>query len=109
MLVISGDNIFVTKADDFLLHIDIVMQDEEIYEFQEEDELKFKLFKKPKSELNNPPILEKDFDISTQEVTISSDDTKFLSGSEYYYACKLYSTEYGKNTVLEGKLYFTYD
>ena len=109
MLVISGDNIFVTKADDFSLHIEIIMQDGEIYEIQDTDKITFKLFTKPKNELNNPPIFQKDFDNKSKEVEILSDDTKFLKGDKYYYVCKLYSNEYGKNTILEGQLYFTYD
>ncbi|MBQ7276625.1 MAG: hypothetical protein IJS58_05170 [Bacilli bacterium] len=109
MLVISGDNISVTKADDFWLHLEIVMQDGELYELQEEDKIYFKLFKKPKNELNNPPVFKQTFDNNMQEVAISGEDTKFLKDNQYYYTCELQSAEYGKNTVVEGKLYFTYD
>ena len=93
MLVISGDNISVTKADDFWLHLEIVMQDGELYELQEEDKIYFKLFKKPKNELNNPPVFKQIFDNNMQEVAISGEDTKFLKDNQYYYTCELQSAE----------------
>lgn len=108
MLVISGDTITVTKGDDFWLHLEIVMQDGKLYELNDSDKLYFQIFKKSKNELNNPPIIKLEFDKDLKEVAISGKDTKFLSNNKYYYTCVLESEKYGKNTVTEGLLFFTY-
>ena len=61
MLVVSGDTITVTRADDFMLHIDIMMQDGVLYDLQEGDTLTFNLYKQPSKLLDNPPIFSKPF------------------------------------------------
>lgn len=106
MLVVSNDTITVTRADDFMLHIDIMMQDGVLYDLKEGDKLTFYLYKKPSKLLNNPPIFSKEF--IEGEVNILSIETQFLIDDKYYYACVLESVEFGTNTVLEGKLYLTY-
>lgn len=73
MIVISGDTITVTRADDFTLHLDIMMQDGVIYNLKEGDTLVFYLYKKPSKLLDNPPIFSKPF--IDGEVKITSDET----------------------------------
>lgn len=114
MLVVSGDTITATRADDFMLHIDIIMQDGEIYDIDNSsdgaDILTFYLYKKPSKLKDNPPVFKRDFQKTEfgNEVSINSSDTQFLSGNKYYYACVLDSVKYGRNTVSEGELYLTY-
>lgn len=83
---VDGDNISLTRGDTLILNIQIV-RNNEAYIPETGDTVRFALSKDKSG--NAEPLILKEIDPSTLQLTINPEDTKSLSYGTYFYDVQL--------------------
>lgn len=106
MLEFNDSTMVLTRGDTVYIDTVILTPLGFVYEVQEEDVIKFYVYKRAHGEsigvagINSKPVIEKEF--VDRKLKLETNDTAFLSVGKYYYKCVITMKGDIRETYCEG-------
>lgn len=107
MLEIFNNSISLNRGENATIEVVIYDENNNVYEMQEGDILKFIVGKKPKRFENYPPLINKEF--NNNIITLENIDTQYLSYGNYLWQCNLILKDGTINVIRSGDFTLLYN